>query len=121
MLRRNKASSPSLSSLPNSQPTIANSSDIQIQFDIESNDVKNNSNDNIATIRNKQNMNSTSAPSRSESMAYASHSSFSSFFSKINYYIRYNTKAIVVGIGFILVVLVMIADNADDSSGYLRL
>jgi len=43
-------------------------------------------------------------------------------FAKINYYVRYNTKAIVIGIGMILVVLVMIADNADNqSSGYLRL
>ena len=66
-------------------------------------------------------MNTIPAPPRSESMAYASHSSFSSFCAKINYYIRYNTKAIVVGIGMILVVLVMIADNADDSSSYLRL
>eukprot|EP00986_Skeletonema_menzelii_P008935 scaffold3927_cov152-Skeletonema_menzelii.AAC.8 len=54
-------------------------------------------------------------------MAYASHSSFSSFFAKINYYVRYNTKAILIGIGMILVVLVMIADNADDQSNYLRL
>lgn len=66
-------------------------------------------------------MNTIPAPPRSESMAYASHSPCSALLSKITYYIRYNTKAIVIGIGMILVVLVMIADNADDKSSYLRL
>lgn len=65
--------------------------------------------------------NTIPAPPRSESMAYASHSPGSALLAKINYYLRYNTKAIVVGIGMILVVLVMIADNADDKSTYLRL
>ncbi len=66
-------------------------------------------------------MNTIPAAPRSESMAYASHSSGSALMAKISYYIRYNTKAIVIGIGMILVVLVMIADNADDKSSYLRL
>ena len=66
-------------------------------------------------------MDTIPAPPRSESMAYASHSPLSSLFAKINYYVRYNTKAILIGIGMILVVLVMIADNADEPSKYLRL
>jgi hypothetical protein len=124
MLRRNKLSSPSLASLPNQQssstsshPRVANNS---IQIDIEANN--NNSRDN-----NKDNsfetktMDTIPAPPRSESMAYASHSPLSSLFAKINYYVRYNTKAILIGIGMILVVLVMIADNADEPSNYLRL
>jgi len=125
MNRRNKSSSPPLSSLPSqqrstsSQPTIANSSSSDNQNDIEANINTVNINNNNNNPEN--NMNTIPAPPRSESMAYASHSSFSSFCTKINYYIRYNTKAIVVGIGMILVVLVMIADNADDSSSYLRL
>ena len=130
MLRRNKLSSPSLSSLPSQQSSssssshpnsISNSSSIQI--DIEANNNNNNNKNNTVDISNsKIVMNTVPAPPRSESMAYASHSSSSALFAKINYYVRYNTKAIVIGIGMILVVLVMIADNADNqSSSYLRL
>eukprot|EP00984_Skeletonema_dohrnii_P028227 scaffold18136_cov114-Skeletonema_dohrnii-CCMP3373.AAC.2 len=127
MLRRNKLSSPSLSSLPSQQSSssshpnsILNSSSIQI--DIEANNNSNNNNNNTVDISTNKIMNTVPAPPRSESMAYASHSSSSALFAKINYYVRYNTKAIVIGIGMILVVLVMIADNADNqSSSYLRL
>ena len=120
MLRRNKLSSPSLASLPNQQssssshPRVANSI-ASIQIDIEAN---NNNRDNSFETKK---MDTIPAPPRSESMAYASHSPLSSLFAKINYYVRYNTKAILIGIGMILVVLVMIADNADEPSNYLRL
>jgi len=119
MLRRNKLSSPSLSTLPSQHSSTSSSHPpTNIEIDIEANNNNNNNTDNSFDIKN---MNTIPAPPRSESMAYASHSSFSSFFAKINYYVRYNTKAILIGIGMILVVLVMIADNADDQSNYLRL
>ena len=130
MLRRNKLSSPSLSSLPSQQSSssssssshpnsILNSSSIQIDIEANNNINKNNT---VDISNSKIIMNTIPAPPRSESMAYASHSSSSALFAKINYYVRYNTKAIVIGIGMILVVLVMIADNADNqSNGYLRL
>jgi len=130
MLRRNKLSSPSLSSLPSQQSSsssshpnsILNSSSIQIDIEADNNNNNNNNNNTVDISNSKIIMNTIPAPPRSESMAYASHSSSSALFAKINYYVRYNTKAIVIGIGMILVVLVMIADNADNqSNGYLRL
>ena len=123
MLRRNKLSSPSLSSLPTSQQSSisssGNSSSSSSQIDIEANNNTVTINSNSDSDSNMKN--TIPAPPRSESMAYASHSPGSALLAKINYYLRYNTKAIVVGIGMILVVLVMIADNADDKSTYLRL
>jgi hypothetical protein len=125
MLRRNKLSSPSLSSLPTSQQSSisssgnSSSSSSSSQIDIEANNNTVTINSNSDSDSNMKN--TIPAPPRSESMAYASHSPGSALLAKINYYLRYNTKAIVVGIGMILVVLVMIADNADDKSTYLRL
>ena len=48
---------------------------------------------------------------KSESTAYAAHSQAGTLFSKLSYYARYNTKTFAICIGFILLILVMIADE----------
>ena len=134
MLRRNKLSSQSLSSLsshhyPHQNSLPPNSGNISIhQIDIEVKNSNTNSN-NFEVIGttyddSKNNMETNAIlppPPRSESHAYANHSNGSALLSKINYYIRYNTKAIIIGFGMILVILVMIADNSDGDKSYLRL
>ena len=135
MLRRNKLSSQSLSSLSshhyphqNSLPPSSGNISIHRINDIEVKNSNKNSNkfEVIGTAYDsKNNMKEMNAmippPPRSESHAYANHSNGSALLSKINYYIRYNTKAIIIGIGMILVILVMIADNSDGDKSYLRL
>ena len=137
MLRRNKLSSQSLSSLSSHHyphqnsslpPSSGNSISIHQINDIEVKNSNKNSN-NFEVIgttydNNNNNMEMNAMippPPRSESHAYANHSNGSALLSKINYYIRYNTKAIIIGIGMVLVILVMIADNSDGDKSYLRL
>ena len=137
MLRRNKLSSQSLSSLSSHHyphknslpPSIGNINIHLIDIDVKnSNKSSNNNLEVIGTAydddskNNNMEMNAIiPPPPRSESHAYANHSNGSALLSKINYYIRYNTKAIIIGIGMILVILVMIADNSDGDKSYLRL
>ena len=138
MLRRNKLSSQSLSSLsshhyPHQNSSLPPSSGNSISIHQKINDIEvKNSNKNsnnfevIGTTydNNNNNMEMNAMippPPRSESHAYANHSNGSALLSKINYYIRYNTKAIIIGIGMVLVILVMIADNSDGDNSYLRL
>lgn len=135
MLRRNKLSSQSLSlfssphhphqnSLP--PPSIGNINIHQIDIEVKNSNKSSNNFEVIGTTYDSNNNNMEMnamipPPPRSESHAYANHSNGSAMLSKINYYIRYNTKAIIIGIGMILVILVMIVDNSDGDKSYLRL
>lgn len=136
MLRRNKLSSQSLSSLSSHHyphqnnslpPSIGNINIHQIDIEVKNSNKSSNNFEVIGTTydddsKNNMEMNAIiPPPPRSESHAYANHSNGSALLSKINYYIRYNTKAIIIGIGMILVILVMIADNSDGDKSYLRL
>ena len=133
MLRRNKLSSQSLSSLSSHHyphqnslpPSSGNISIHQIDTEVENSNKNSNNFEVIGTTNDNNNNIEMNAiippPPRSESHAYANHSNGSALLSKINYYIRYNTKAIIIGIGMILVILVMIADNSDGDKSYLRL
>lgn len=53
---------------------------------------------------------------RSESMAYAAHSPAGSLWSKLAYHARFNTKTFAAGIGSILVILALVADEMGVSS-----
>jgi hypothetical protein len=124
MFRRNRLSSQSLSSIPGQQknssshsPNSGNSRILLLNIDSEAKDNRNNfKNDNAMNM-------SASIPAapRSESMAYASHSSGSAIWSKVTYFVRYNTKAILIGIGMLLVILVMTVDDSNDKNYYLRM
>lgn len=50
-------------------------------------------------------------------MAYASHTSLGTQWSKFVYFVRYNTKTFVIGVGLVLVVLVLLMDSSDGSGG----
>ena len=62
------------------------------------------------------NSNITSPP-RSQSMAYAAASPANTLWSKLVYYVRFNTKAFVAGVGLLLVVLVLITDGIGGGAG----
>lgn len=103
MLRRNKPlSSSSLASLGN------NSSSHSI--DIESSQSENTPNKMKAEI--------ASLP-RSESMAYAGHSPAGALWSKFVYYVRFNTKAFVAGVGLLLLVVVFLTEGGREPGGIL--
>jgi hypothetical protein len=56
---------------------------------------------------------------RSESMAYAAHSPAGSLWSKLVYYARFNTKSFAAGVGTILLILALIADEMGGSSPHM--
>lgn len=127
MLRRNKLSSSSLASLDlNNKITSRSSSPSSktVSFDIESNNnlmlqqqnQKEESNNLLSSTNNDNTMKSIDipAPPRSESMAYASHSSAGTLWSKFVYWVRFNTKTFVAGVGVILLVLVMLTDQGTE-------
>lgn len=49
-------------------------------------------------------------------MAYASHTSLGTQWSKFVYYVRYNTKTFVIGVGLVLVMLVLLMDSSEGGS-----
>lgn len=57
------------------------------------------------------------APPRSESMAYADHSSVGMMWSKFVYYVRFNTKTFVAIVGLILLVVVLVTDGLGSEGG----
>ena len=108
MLRRNKlsSSSSSLASLNNTSSSHSNSSAQQI--DIESSQT-NSAENNIIDMNDEM--------QRSESKAYAAHSSVGTLWAKFVYYVRFNTKAFVAGVGMILLVLVLLTDGGSGPGG----
>ena len=100
MLRRNKLSSASLKDLESNNQ----------QFEKD----------------NKQINNSMKAidiptPPRSESMAYEAHSSMGTLWSKFEYYARANTKAVLGGIGLLLLMVMLITDSSDSPGSSLTM
>ncbi|KAL7535489.1 hypothetical protein ACHAXR_006522, partial [Thalassiosira sp. AJA248-18] len=103
MIRRNKLSSSSLASLNNNS-----SSSTSTHIDIESNQHSEENSKMDAEIP---------APPRSESMAYADHSSVGMMWSKFVYYVRFNTKTFVAIVGLILLVVVLVTDGLGSEGG----
>jgi len=121
MLRRNKLSSTSLASLNKDNNSRSSSPASGIQFDIESANNKQQQKKLSPTrVVTKSNNTTTTmkaidipAPPRSESMAYEAHSSVGAIWSKLVYYVRVNTKAVIGGVGLLLILLVLLTDEGE--------
>jgi soluble calcium-activated nucleotidase 1 len=109
MLRGNKPSSASLTSLKKRAAPNSGNSIIRMEHELQTIPLKKSEEDSYSFSPPKSV--SSFDMGKSESTAYAAHSQAGTLFSKLSYYARYNTKTFAICIGSILLLLVMIADE----------
>lgn len=83
-------------------------------FDIESNNTNASSTNSIASTMDAQ----IHPPPRSESMAYSNHSAIGNMWSRFVYYVRFNTKAFLAGVGLLILAVVMLTEDSPGPSVY---
>jgi len=101
MLRRNKLSSASLKDLESNNQQLFEKDNKKINNSMKAIDIP--------------------TPPRSESMAYEAHSSMGTLWSKFEYYARANTKAVLGGIGLLLLMVILITDSSDSPGSSLTM